>query len=580
MVGLLAPTLLPGLNSAEQQLTPYQLRNASPQQLQRLRQLQELQQRQQRGPGVAELLGSFLPGGQNSILGSGINPQNRLNNQSPGTLAQLLGLSPGQQQPANPNAYLNNNLNNQARPNVYGQPTPNQQTPNANLRTANDQTNSNDSNDNSNDNSTDSNENGEDNGDENSEDNSGNESGGENQSNQPDPSQDPDMQQFQNMQGNDNFPGDLFPTGILSEGDLKDIQKSMEEQQKKEAERQKQQEAEQGNGGEGDANTEGENSGDNSENNDQSGDDQSNENAGTDDEGATNEENANQTDDAQDNETNSNLKTNNGNDLAKDLSNNGKLNANDDKNSGYIANNKKDAVSNLNNLNGLNNKLPVNKPTGYSYNNLRPNNYKNVNSNVQYEEDDRNLLNNNANNINNLNRQSGYSNMNDLPINRYNNNQRGSSYNQDDYTNRMNNRPLSRFNDFGNRNRFGNRLNGESPLNDYNRGLSNDPYASPPYNSQVDYTPEYNQDRFSPDAGLYNNPNSNSDSYNPMSNYRPNQLLGNHLNRQHGDINNFNYRNQLSNGLNRLNRPNYLNNRNLDRNSLGNERSAVNYEPE
>uniref|UniRef100_T1KSA4 Uncharacterized protein n=1 Tax=Tetranychus urticae TaxID=32264 RepID=T1KSA4_TETUR len=56
-----------------------------------------------------------------------------------------------------------------------------------------------------------------------------------------DPSNDPDLAQFQNFQGG-NFPGDLFPPGILSQQDLKDIQKSMDEQQKKEAEKKRQEE--------------------------------------------------------------------------------------------------------------------------------------------------------------------------------------------------------------------------------------------------------------------------------------------------------------------------------------------------
>ncbi|XP_074600705.1 uncharacterized protein LOC141854790 isoform X2 [Brevipalpus obovatus] len=79
-----------------------------------------------------------------------------------------------------------------------------------------------------------------------------------------DPSKDPDLAQFQNLQGG-NFPADLFPPGILSQQDLNDIQKSIEEQQKKEAEKKQQEEAaqnqdyDQNNGGEGDgASNEGE----------------------------------------------------------------------------------------------------------------------------------------------------------------------------------------------------------------------------------------------------------------------------------------------------------------------------------
>lgn len=222
----MAPTLLPGLNSAEQQLTPYQLRNASPQQLQRLRQLQQMQQQQ--GPGnspIGQLIGAFLPGGQNLLGGGGnANPQNNLNNQNTGPLARLLGLSP-QQQPANP--YLNNNVNNNnnaAGLNNYGQPISNQ-TPKANLRSSNDDTSNNSNDNNSNDDS--SNNNG-DNGEENSDDDSSGDSSGDN-GNQPqqDPSNDPDIQQFNNLQGNENFPGDLFPKGILSENDLKVIKNNL-----------------------------------------------------------------------------------------------------------------------------------------------------------------------------------------------------------------------------------------------------------------------------------------------------------------------------------------------------------------
>lgn len=219
MIGLLAPTLLPGLNSAEQQISPYQLRNANPQQLQRLRQLQEMQQRGGgTGGPLTDLIGAFIPGGGQLLRGAGLNqPNNGLNNnqvnQNPGGLAQLLGLAP--QRPLN-NPYNQLNNLNQARQNVYGRP--NQQ--NANLRSSNANENANENtNENANDNSDNSSDSDADNS--NSEDNSGDsgengesgeeDGGGENQgqSDQKDPSQDPDLQQFNNLQGNENFPGEL-----------------------------------------------------------------------------------------------------------------------------------------------------------------------------------------------------------------------------------------------------------------------------------------------------------------------------------------------------------------------------------
>lgn len=61
-----------------------------------------------------------------------------------------------------------------------------------------------------------------------------------------DPSNDPDLAQFERLGQGNTFPGDLFPPGLLSQQDLADIQKSMDEQAKKDAERQRQGGDEQG----------------------------------------------------------------------------------------------------------------------------------------------------------------------------------------------------------------------------------------------------------------------------------------------------------------------------------------------
>lgn len=527
--------------------------------------MQEMQQlqRQQGGAGpLTNLIGAFLPGG-GQLLGGGLNQaNNRLNNnnlpngqvgnQNPATLAQLLGLTP--QQPLNNPYNQLSQLNNPQRANVYGQPNRNAR-PNANLRRANPESEDsagNNADNNSVDNS------GEGNAGDNSgnEDNSGdNAEGGNDQSNQQqDPSQDPDIQQFNNLNGNDgNFPGDLFPAGILSENDLKDIQKSMEEQAKKEAEKQRQQEAANGQGegeGEGDGNSE-----DNGEGSDQTNsDDQSNtSDQSADDQSANQEEDANQTESPQD-EANSELKNKNEQDTSKDEadpSNNGKLNVGAAPKTGLTGNTI------------LANKKP---PTinSYSYNSLRPNGIGNGNSNVQYE-DDRPSLNagrpgyrpnsyaSNANlpanrNLNSLQRQRGYGQQDD-PY-RTPGAGLGVGYGRDRFQNDF--RPSTRFN------------------NDLPAG--GNPFASN-YGSTVDYSPEYNQDPTG--GGLYGA--SPGADYNPMSNYRPNELLNNHVSRQHGDINNFNYnlrprtRNPLNAG------------RTLDRSGLANglgDRSAVSYEPE
>ena len=569
---MLAPALLPGLNSAEQQISPYQLRNASPQQLQRLRQMQEMQQlqRQQGGGPLTNLIGAFLPGG-GQLLGGGLNPaNNRLNgnnpngqvgNQNPATLAQLLGLTP--QQPVNNpyNQLSQLNGNGLQRGNVYGQPNAR---PNANLRRANPETTSNDASNNAVDNSAD---NG---GEENSGDNSGNEDnsgdnseGGNEQSNQQqDPSQDPDIQQFNNMNGNDgNFPGDLFPAGILSENDLKDIQKSMEEQAKKEAEKQRQQE--QGNGegegedagnsedgGEGSDQT---NSDDQSNTNDQSGEDQS----------ANQEEDANQTESPQD-EANSELKDKNEPaKTADEPTDNGKLNV------GPVA--PKTSTGLTGNTILANKKPPT--TNSYSYNSLRPNSLGNGigngHSNVQYE-DDRSLVNNRP-----AYRPKSYVSNANLPASRNYNNLQRQRGQQDSY----------RTPDGYGRDRFSNDFRPNSRFNDLPPTAGN-PFTNS-YGSGVDYSPEYNQDPTG--AGLYGGGGGGPGvDYNPMSNYRPNELLNNHVSRQHGDINNFNY-----NGLRPRTR-NPLGGRNLERSGLGlanglgnslgnglaNDRSTVNYEPE
>ncbi|XP_015786507.1 uncharacterized protein DDB_G0290685-like isoform X2 [Tetranychus urticae] len=83
-----------------------------------------------------------------------------------------------------------------------------------------------------------------------------------------DPSNDPDLAQFQNFQGG-NFPGDLFPPGILSQGDLQDIQKSIEEQQKNEAEKQRAEEEAAAQSENGDGNEGAEENAENEETNDE-----------------------------------------------------------------------------------------------------------------------------------------------------------------------------------------------------------------------------------------------------------------------------------------------------------------------
>ena len=544
--------------------------------------MQQLQ-RQRGGGGLTDLIGAFLPVGPGSLIGGANRPNsngyltnnNANNGQNPATLSQLLGLTP--QQPNNGggalsalglNPYANNNNNNgliNQRANLrnpYGQP-------NANLRSSND----NGANSNSNDRSADDNgseDNGENSEGDNSGDNNEEEGGNENQNqtNQPDPSQDPDIQQFNNLQGNENFPGDLFPAGILSETDLKDIQKSMEEQAKKEAEKQRQQEGG-GDGNEGNGEEEGNNNSEDDSGNasgDQSNDDESS---------STDDTNANQTDGAQEN---SNEEADAKNDQPEEA-NNGKLNTGTNSaakpNSGYIVNDggSTTGLTSLSNKNKLSNNRPT---SGYSYNNgLRPNSYKNVNSNVQYE-DDKSLINNNNGlkqsyrpgsvngnlpNRNHINGQSGYARGQGV----------GDAY-RPNYGSRFNN------NDY----RGGSRLGGGG-------GRFREPYNN--YGSQVDYSPEYNQDRLNADrfnqdgGGAYNSPD-----YNPMSNYRPNELLSRHLNRQHGDINNYNprdtnlrdrsYVNSL--GVDRTRLRNYSNGRDPTGSlgSLGNERSTVNYEPE
>lgn len=540
--------------------------------------MQQLQRQQGGGP-LTNLIGAFLPGG-GQLLGGGLNQaNNRLNgnnnlqngqvgNQNPGTLAQLLGLTP--QQPLNNpyNQLSQLNGNGLQRANVYGQPNRNAR-PNANLRRANPESSSDDGGagnavDNSADNGGEENGGGDNSG---NEDNSGdNSEGGNEQSNQQqDPSQDPDIQQFNNLNGNDgNFPGDLFPAGILSENDLKDIQKSMEEQAKKEAEKQRQQE--QGNGeGEGEDagnsedNGEGSdqtNSDDQSNTTDQSADDQS----ANQEENANPEENANQTESPQD-ETNSELKNKNEPDKATDdaePNGNGKLNV------GLTA-----APKSRTGLTGntilANKKPPTNS---YSYNGLRPNSIGNGNSNVQYE-DDRTLLNNNGNRQT-YRPKSYVSNSNaNLPANRnYNGLQKQRGYGQQD--------PYSRTPGNGG-DRFSNDFRPNSRFNDL--PTAGNPFTNS-YGSTVDYSPEYNQD---PSAGGPYGGGPGVD-YNPMSNYRPNELLNNHVSRQHGDINNFNYNNGL-----RPRMRNPLNGgRTLDRSGLGNglgsglanDRSTVNYEPE
>ncbi|KAI1283740.1 hypothetical protein HDE_12606 [Halotydeus destructor] len=99
----------------------------------------------------------------------------------------------------------------------------------------------------------------------------GDQNGGENQ--QQDPQNDPDLKQLQQLQGGNNnggssFPSDLFPPGILSQQDIREIEKGIQEQNRQEAaERNKQQRAQQQQqgqeeAGQGDEGAQGEGSGD------------------------------------------------------------------------------------------------------------------------------------------------------------------------------------------------------------------------------------------------------------------------------------------------------------------------------